>query len=118
MHQTVRPELRETRLAPLRGRDGSDLPLESLLTQAVYYYVTDRAAQRVAWNYPRFRHDGPQDSRAVGFELSVDSDVWATFAQEADAQNVPVGHLLEHAALYLAADLDSGRAAERILETL
>ena len=46
----------------------------------------------------------------------MDDATWQRFKAEAEAQDVPVERLLEHAALYFVADLNSGRVTARILE--
>jgi hypothetical protein len=89
--------------------------LGALLRQAVYYYLSDRESGRRGWRYPRFRRDEP--TTAVGFDIVVDVDdaTWQRFHAEAEAQEVPAERLLEHAALYFIADLNSGRVTARIL---
>ena len=42
---------------------------------------------------------------------------YALLRAEAERQGVPVEDLLAHAALYYLADVDSGRAAHRVLPT-
>jgi hypothetical protein len=86
-----------------------------LLRQAMYYYLADRESGRRGWRYPRFRRGKP--AAAVGLDIVVDVDdvTWQGFHAEAEAQDVPAERLLEHAALYFVADLNSGRVAARIL---
>ncbi len=51
-------------------------------------------------------------------ELSVDDEVWRSFELEADRQGVSTQQLIEHTALYFAADRDAGRATQLILDSL
>ncbi len=92
--------------------------LERSLLQAIRYYLADQSSERAGWPYPGFIHDGQHDGRGVELELSVDDAVWDDFSKEADRQGVSADHLLQHAALYFAADRDSGRLAQRILSDL
>jgi hypothetical protein len=92
-----------------------EVALGALLRQAVHYYLSDRESGRRGWRYPRFRRDTPGNGP---FDVVVDVDeaTWEQFRAEAEAQGVPVERLLEHAALYFVADLESGRVTARILE--
>lgn len=51
-------------------------------------------------------------SHAITIEL--DDFGWTILCEEAERQNVTPEALLEHAAMYYMADLDSGRAAVQI----
>lgn len=93
------------------------IPLGSLLSQAIHYYVADGSAGRAAWRYPRFRC-GRVTGAAVDGSPRVDSSTWETFTAAAAEQRVSVEQLLEHAVLYFVADLDSGRLADRIVDGL
>lgn len=85
------------------------------LTQAVRYYLTDRASARLGWSCPSFE-GVEQVGSMVEMELSVDGAVWSSLSQEARRQGVSTDRLLQHAALYFAAERDSGRLAQRIVE--
>lgn len=52
----------------------------------------------------------------VEMEISVDGAVWSSLSQEARRQEVSTDRLLQHAALYYAAERDSGRLTQRIVE--
>jgi hypothetical protein len=54
----------------------------------------------------------------VEVELEIDDSLWGQMEREAERQHVTVTQLLEHAALYYAAELDAGRLTERILDQL
>lgn len=103
-----------TTLESQAERHGVELGV--LLRQAVHYYLSDRGSGRRGWRYPRFRRDAPA-AETGGFDIVVDVDdpTWQRFTAEAEAQDVSVERLLEHAALYFVADLNTGRVTARIL---
>jgi hypothetical protein len=85
--------------------------------RAVRFYLDDKRSGVPGWAYPDFlreKHPGAE----IEFELSIDSSLWRALKEEAKRQSVSVPQLLEHAALYYAAELDAGRVTERILEDL
>jgi hypothetical protein len=92
--------------------------LERSLLQAMRYYLSDRSSGRAGWPYPGFRRDGHHDEQGIDLQIDVDGAVWDDFSKEAERQGVSTDHLLQHAALYFAADRDSGRLAQRILSDL
>ena len=61
---------------------------------------------------PRFFRDPAE--KTVDLELDLDNETWEELESEALRQRVTIERLVEHAALYLMADLDSGRVATRI----
>ncbi len=87
------------------------------LEGAVRCYLSDRDSGRPAWPYPAFLR-GSEVQEDVRLELSVDLGLWASFEAEAARQSVSVQQLSEHAAFYLAAELDAGRITQRILDDL
>jgi hypothetical protein len=86
------------------------------LSQAIRYYLADRDSERPGWPFPGLGRGDP--SQPVGIDVDVDGSVWDELCGEADRQGVAVDRLLEHAVLYLTADRDSGRLAERIVDDL
>jgi hypothetical protein len=86
------------------------------LMQAIRYYLTDRDSARLGWRCPGFGDGGR--ANVVEMELSVDDAVWSSLSQEASRQGVSTDRLLQHAALYFAAERDSGRLTQRIVEDL
>lgn len=85
--------------------------------RAVRFYLNDKSSGRAGWAYPALlREQHPREE--IEFELSIDSALWRTLKVEAKRQDVSVAQLLEHAALYYAAELDAGRVTERILDDL
>ena len=88
---------------------------EELVSRAVQYYLADRGLKRAASRTPRFLReaDAPEE---LELELDLDAEAWRSLKQASRRQGVPLERVLEHAALYLLADLDSGRVAARMLE--
>ncbi|MGA8746081.1 MAG: hypothetical protein WB507_09475 [Solirubrobacterales bacterium] len=91
--------------------------LERSLLQAIRYYLDEEGSGRDGWSYPSFLNDG-HDDEGVKLRISIDSAVWEDFSKEAERQGVSTDHLLQHAALFFAADRDSGRLAHRIVREL
>lgn len=102
------------------GRDTLDdqasryaLSSDELVSRAARYYAGDRGAARAARRVPRFRreHGAPGGLELV---LDLDAEVWEALDEESERQGVALERVLEHAVLYLVADLDSGRVAADI----
>ena len=89
--------------------------LAARMRRAIYVYLKDRGSDKPGWAYPGFMRDRPAVDE-VEVKLRIDQDVWRELGEEATRQNVSVPKLIEHAALYLAAERDAGRLTERILE--
>lgn len=95
----------------------SSARVASALGNAVRFYLRDKGAGRPAWPYPSFLR-GSETQEDVEFELSIDDVLWRSFEEEAEEQGVSVQQLAEHAAFYLAAEMDAGRITQRILDDL
>jgi hypothetical protein len=102
-------------LAGEGGQGAGHVPVR--VARAVRIYLADRDSGRPGWGYPGFlaHPDAPARAR---LELDVDDALWAEFEAEAGRQGVSVEQLTEHAALYLAAEVNAGRITERILDGL
>jgi hypothetical protein len=87
----------------------------SAATQAIRCYLNDRGSAVAGWSYPGFLGERPSGDD-VELRLSIDEVLWRSLEEEAERQHVSAPEMLEHAVLYFAADLDAGRAAERILD--
>lgn len=96
------------------GRDPAEL--SRTFTRAIRHYLADADSGRIAWPYPRSLAAAQGAKRPVS--VTVDGEAWRELGAEAKRQEVMPDQLVEHALLYLAADLDSGRLTERILESL
>ncbi|MBN1529085.1 MAG: hypothetical protein JW895_08490 [Thermoleophilaceae bacterium] len=79
---------------------------------AAEYFLGDRDSGRPALKVPRFARGGATPELDV--EVDLDERTWDEAEAEAARQRVPLERLLEHAAMYLIADLDSGEVAARI----
>ena len=83
-----------------------------LVSHAVGYYLADRDSGRPALRVPRFGRSAT--AAPLDLDVELDDRAWDEAEAEAARQRVPLERLLEHAALYLIADLDSGDVAARI----
>ncbi len=115
--RSVTLKLSQPAFEALAGEETSSGRAASTLTNAVRFYLRDRGAGRPAWPYPAFLR-GSETQEDVELELSIDDDLWLSFEEEAVEQDVSVQQLSEHAAFYLAAEMDAGRITQRILDDL
>lgn len=99
------------------ARNGSPRRVAHQMEGAVRCYLDDRDADRPAWRYPSFLR-GSEVQEDVELRLSIEGELWHAFEVEAKRQDVSVQQLAEHAAFYLAAELDAGRITQRILDEL
>jgi hypothetical protein len=83
--------------------------LEELLSAAAGYFHSELGTGRAALQVPRAGRR-PQGHGST-IELALPAGVWRDLEAEAARQRVAVGRLLEHAALYYLAAVDSGREA-------
>jgi hypothetical protein len=95
------------------GVGGPSAPLR--MESALGFYLADRGSGRPAWPYPGFLR-GSEVQGDVHLALEISADLWAGFQEEATRQGVTVDQLAEHAAFYLAAEMEAGRIAQRILD--
>jgi hypothetical protein len=94
-----------------RGRRGS---AAAAVRTASMYYLADRGTDRAAWRVPRFASgEGGQT-----LKVRLDEDTWKAVTAEAERQGVSADALAMHAVMYFLADVDSGRVAGRLDETL
>lgn len=96
---------------------GVDAAAPARMEGALRRYMGDRDTGRPAWPYPGFLR-GSETQRDVSIELEVAEDLWRIFGEEAARQGVTVEQLAEHAAFYLAAEIEAGRGIQRILDDL
>jgi hypothetical protein len=82
--------------------------------RAIRFYLSDKGSQGPGWGYPEFLR-GTSLGGKVDLDLSIENSLWLSLKKEAERQGVSVEQLVEHAALYYAAELDSGRVTERML---
>jgi hypothetical protein len=91
------------------------LSREELVGRAARYFVRHRDSGRAALRVPRFQRER-LPSGGLELELDLDPAVWEALADESRRQGVAIERVLEHAVLYLVADLDSGEVAADIAE--
>jgi hypothetical protein len=87
------------------------------MARAIRFYLSDRDADRPGWPFPPFL----RDREAVGdvvLKVGIDEQLWRELEQEAERQEVSTPQMVEHVALYFAAEVNSGRSAARILADL
>jgi hypothetical protein len=89
------------------------LSIPALLRYSATYYLSERAAGRLAWRVPRFARSarGIDHEGRLDVTLELDDNDWRSLEAEAEAQHVPLALLLEHAAFLLVNDLACGRVA-------
>ena len=97
------------------SNDGGEAAAPLRMESALRCYIADRGSDQPAWPYPGFLR-GSETQRDVRLELEVAAGLWASFEEEAVRQGVTVDQLAEHAAFYLAAELEAGRVTQRILD--
>ncbi len=110
--------LRQPAFEALAGAGGEEADhAAARMEAAIRCYLSDKGSGRPAWPYPGFLRES-ETQKDVELELSVDAELWDAFGAEAGAQSVSVQQLAEHAAFYLAAEIDAGRITQRILDDL
>ncbi|HEY1276642.1 MAG TPA: hypothetical protein VGF25_17155 [Thermoleophilaceae bacterium] len=109
-------ELDEFGLATLEAEARRhSLSPDQLVGHAARYYLADRGSGRPAHRVPRFPRR--RNESTVDVDLDLEGGTWRELDEESERQGVPVERLLEHAALYLIADLDSGRVAGKLVSS-
>jgi hypothetical protein len=102
-----------TELAERQGGSAS-----RVARMAAQYYLGDSDDERPAWRVPSFAHEVEPERRRAGVRVELDDATWDALVQEARRQGVDVGVLAVHAVLYFIADVDSGRVARRMGESV
>jgi hypothetical protein len=96
---------------------GNGAPSSNDVVRVIGFYLREKGGEDAGWAYPDLLRQGRPEEE-VEVELEIDDSLWGQMEREAELQNVTVTQLLEHAALYYAAELDAGRLTERILDEL
>jgi hypothetical protein len=99
------------------GSENGEQPSSADVVQVIRFYLKEREGGDVGWAFPDLLRQGRPEEE-VEVELEIDESLWGQMEREAEKQHVTVTQLLEHAALYYAAELDAGRLTERILDEL
>jgi hypothetical protein len=96
---------------------GSREHLPEKVVDAIRCYLGDRNMYGPGWAYPRFlKEEEPRE--AVALRLEIDSELWKMLEEEAERQGVSPQKMVTHASLYVAGEVDAGRATRRILDDL
>jgi hypothetical protein len=88
------------------------------VVRAIGVYLNDRGSTAPGWAYPTLMREGHRPVKTTKVEISVDDDLWRLLEEEAASQGVTSQQLVDHAVLYLAAEIDAGRLAQRLLGDL
>src|SRR5215218_4977385 len=107
--------LSQLSLDALVGAAGNPERADGRLAVAARFYLSDRDSGRPAWPYPSFLR-GSEVQEEVEIPLEPDDELWRRFEAEAASQDVSPQQLAEHAAFYMAAEIDAGRITQRILD--
>jgi hypothetical protein len=97
--------------------DGNRKRLAEKVVEAVRCYLGDRGTYGPGWAYPRFLRE-EEHPEEVALRLEIDSELWDLLEEEAERQGVSAQKMVSHAALYVAGEVDAGRATRRILDDL
>ena len=97
------------------GSDHGTEPTSDDVLRVIRFYLKEKGSGGAGWSYPDLLREGSPEEE-VEVELDIEDSLWRQVRLEAARQHVSVTQLLEHAALYYAAELDAGRLTERILE--
>jgi hypothetical protein len=90
-------------------------PSSDDVLKVIRFYLKEKGSGGTGWSYPDLLREGSPEEE-IEVELEIEDALWREVRAEAARQRVSVTQLLEHAALYYAAELDAGRLTERILE--
>jgi hypothetical protein len=90
-------------------------PSSDDVLKVIHFYLKEKGGGGASWSYPDLLRTGSPEEE-VEVELDIEDSLWREVRLEAARQRVSVTQLLEHAALYYAAELDAGRLTERILD--
>ena len=97
------------------GSDDGAQPNSDDVLKVIRFYLKEKATGGTGWSYPDLLREGRPEEE-IEVELEIEDALWREMRAEASRQRVSVTQLLEHAALYYAAELDAGRLTERILD--
>jgi hypothetical protein len=102
-----------TELAERHGGSAS-----SVARMAAHYYLADSSGERPAWRVPAFARGAEPKRRRTDVRVELDDATWSALFQEARRQGVGICALATHAVLYFISDVDTGRVAERMDDSL
>jgi hypothetical protein len=91
--------------------------LAEKVVDAIRCYLGDRGTYGPGWAYPRFLRE-EEYPEEVELQLEIDGELWDLLEEEAERQGVSAQKMVSHASLYVAGEVDAGRATRRILDDL
>lgn len=91
--------------------------LAEQVVDAIRRYLGDRDTYGPGWAYPRFLRE-EEYPEEVAVRLEIDSELWDLLVDEAERQGVSPQKMVTHAALYVAGEVNAGRASRRFLDDL
>lgn len=118
MKRSVSVHISEFVCQAVAGEDPDVNRVSEVVGRAIRYYVDSGESGGPGWPYPGFRQDDSEVNGGVDVQVSIDEELWRSLEEEAARQGVSTQQLAVHATLWFAAELDAGRATQRILEGL
>lgn len=100
------------------GPDVGGEAVSAAAVRAIRCYLEDKGTGGPGWRYPGFRRRELEQDGKPPLHLSIDDRLWKALEAEAKSQGVSSQQMIEHAALYFAAEVDAGRVTQRILDDL
>lgn len=97
------------------NRDREHLPEK--VVDAIRCYLGDRGTYGPGWAFPRFLRE-EEYPEEVTLQLEIDGELWDLLEEEAERQGVSPQKMVTHASLYVAGEVNAGRATQRILDGL
>jgi len=91
--------------------------LSEKVVDAIRCYLGDRGTYGPGWAYPRFLRE-EEYPEEVEVRLEIDGELWDLLEEEAKRQGVSPQKMVTHASLYVAGEVNAGRATRRILDGL
>jgi hypothetical protein len=92
------------------------ITVEGVISRAATYLAADLGSGRPELRAVSLEHSAA--SHPVELELDLEENAAIALELEAERRHITVDELLEFAAVYYVADMESGFAAERILERI
>lgn len=88
------------------------------LAAAIAYFLAEDSSEVAGHAYPEFRREEKDAGLSRALSIAIPVELWRRFKAEAERERVSPDRLLEHAALFFAAQEDAGRVAEWLAEDL
>lgn len=118
MARSVTVHLSEFACSVVAGEGNRDREhLAEKVVDAIRCYLGDRGTYGPGWAYPRFLRE-EEYPEEVALQLEIDGELWDMLEEEAKRQGVSAQKMVTHASLYVAGEVNAGRATRRILDGL